>query len=460
MSINTDLIKTIIKRDNSKSPEYGFGISKTDAPKVFSKDELRNVIYYRARKHKNLDRYEEVSSNVKGSFEFCYINNIHIQHDKIHKFSMYNNASENEQSFLGIDNKKVISYHLIEGQSYFKIYSLTPLGFNINRYENFIVEYVYSEHIVKVFNINFKAEYMLTYSGLILFMENISKAKNINQENFDNIKNWIQKLECTHDITAQLKVLDLDTFIKVFDAFVKTTRFTVCYIIELGYVKDIFPLYGLKFDPKYAYYTVYKCGETIDAKDRLSTHFSTFTKYNLKPKIVRIATMFEGYSERVEQDIFKSINSKRIFSKARNLNDSCKKTFGIELDTTSQVKNEDAKETELFIDKNSDFIIHAFDKIFGDYDLSIKAIFSKFNSKLNTLKNEISMKDKEIEKLKALLEEKDQRLGEKDQRLVEKDQYLAVKDQHLAEKDQRLVEKDQLLASKEQIIALLSRKTD
>ena len=390
-----------------------------------------------------------MSKAVASSFEMYFINDIHAKTDTAHLFSMYPRVNTPASMCFTHSGVVCIEYHLVDNQSYFNVLSLKPLGFNINVCTNFIEKHHSFPHVSRVFNMNNTPVTMLTYSGLMFMMAWIKHSKQPNETVYNDLLDWIDELQCTHNITYDFKNMDLGEFIKIFDTFAKSIRFTCCYIIQLGYVKDVFPKYGLTYDPSIANYIVYKCGETIHAEERLHTHFSTFTSYGFNPKIVKIALMFEGYSDRVEQDIFAQLKTNRVFTKAGTLNPN--KLWKISNNPGSTTKIDSANERELFIYKTPDVIIECFDKVFKDYDLSYKKIFSKLNSRITTLEHSNALKDKEIESLKLLPAEKQNMIAKLEKTI--KDKQKTIED-----KKKTIEDKEKTIEDKELIINLLRQK--
>ena len=315
---------------------------------------------------------------------------------------------------------------------------LNCIGLTKYRLNKILCENDYSEWVCKMFTITFEnmtpvAEEFLTFTGLYMIILYLKTTKNSNIG--DSIFNWISNFRTNTISWTSYKGLDLKVFIDICTTFFANPKVACCYIIELGYIKDVFKVYNLSFDPKIANYKVYKAGETIDEIKRLLKHNSVFTSYGLNPKIVKIATMIEGYTDNVEQDIFANISEKRLFLKSGTINPDLNSDFKI----TFQGKKSNKSETELFIDVNEKSILNSFNKVFQNYDNSLKKIFKRFTKEKQDLKHQSDLKDKEIEKLKTLLVEKEENY---EKLIAEKEEKY---EKLIAEKDERLAENNKLI---------------
>lgn len=432
--IEPSKIKLISKVKNIDNVDkYGFGMLKEDAEKLFSKSDLKTVPPYYGVPHDNPDRFVHVKPGKKGSKLFYYLNDITVMHTSVGTpttlISMFPEFIGTEVSRFEFNNIHGLTLYNMGDEAYLKVENLNAIGITKNKLIKILSEHNYSETVCKMFTTTTLgqtpvAEEFLTFTGLYMIILYLKTSKNSSIG--DALTDWISNFRTNTVSWTSYKNLDLKVFVDICTMFIANPKVACCYIIELGYVKDVFKLYNLSFDPKIANYKVYKSGETIDEIKRLLKHNSVFISYGLKPKIVKIATMIEGYSDNVEQDIFADISEKRVFLKSGEINTELNPDFKI---TQIPGKKKTKFETELFIDINEQSILKSFSKVFQNYDNSLKKIFKRFTQEKQDLKHDCDLKDKEIEKLKALLAANEKLIAEKEKLLTEKDERLAEKNE-------------------------------
>ncbi|KAF6252687.1 hypothetical protein COO60DRAFT_1643811 [Scenedesmus sp. NREL 46B-D3] len=219
--------------------------------------------------------------------------------------------------------------------------------------------------------------------------------------------------EQREELAAALVGVQVD-IVRQFARHVYAFKMAGVYLLLIGSVADLRQSMGLSADLP-GDQLVCKWGRTEDLDQRLKDHdrhYGSLDGANLR--LVYFAPIDPRYQSKAEQDAKESV---------------CE--IGQHL-TGVKLRGEAKKELVLFTKADLKVAAkHAFQRIGATYAGCLKGM------------------TEELDKQRALGEQKDHRLADKDQQLADKDQQLADKDKQLADKDKQLDDKDKQLDDKD-----------